>query len=97
MIRHIAAGLGTLAIISGTALAIPAAAQAANGTLTLVPQTFTNPSGCYNSQIFPLIATNNTDQTVTVYDQPDCRGDVIATVSPGESTTQEFGASVSVP
>ncbi|MFE7532572.1 hypothetical protein ACFU7Y_43820 [Kitasatospora sp. NPDC057542] len=96
--RRLATALGTLAAAGAMAIALPNAAFAARGQLILAPGQFIqNPSGCYNAPIFPLIVQNETNESVRVYDGPNCTGNVIAVVPPGGGTTQEFGSSVYVP
>jgi len=95
--RRISTLLGTAALAAVMAVAVPGSAQAATGDLQVGFAVHHNPSGCYNSDIFPLIVGNETNETATVYDQPDCQGNVIGTVAPGQNSVFEFGASVSVP
>ncbi|MET8701529.1 hypothetical protein ACFVUH_20015 [Kitasatospora sp. NPDC058032] len=93
--RRLTAVLGTLAAAGTMALAMPTTALAATGKLVIAPDTvITNPSGCYNSTIVPLIVFNETDGFALVYSGPNCTGNVIAVVPPGGGTTQEFGSSV---
>ncbi|MFH8367227.1 hypothetical protein [Streptomyces sp. NPDC018031] len=96
--RRIGAVLAS--VIAAAALVVSSSGQAvaANGVLTIVPRSYENPSGCHNGQINPLIVINQTDQTATVYDGPDCQGEAIGSVPPGgASGTFEFGSSVSIP
>ncbi|MFF2076971.1 hypothetical protein ACFVXG_19680 [Kitasatospora sp. NPDC058162] len=96
--RRLATVLGTLATAGVMALALPNTAFAARGELIFAPgKVITNPSGCYNAPIFPLILENRTNEYALVYSGPNCSGDVIATVPPGGRTTQEFGSSVFIP
>lgn len=78
------------------ALALPGTADAAQGTLRVGFQNYQNPHGCYDSDIFPLIVTNHTNQPVTVYDGPGCRGNRIGTVRPYGEGVFEFGSSVHI-
>ncbi|MFD5321133.1 hypothetical protein [Streptomyces sp. NPDC127098] len=78
-------------------LSLPGTAQAATGTLTIGFQRIQDPSGCYNGQISPLTVRNGTDATATIYDQPDCQGQAIGQLTPGQAGAFEFGASVSIP
>ncbi|MVO85916.1 hypothetical protein GPA10_14410 [Streptomyces sp. p1417] len=94
--RRIALTLGSLAAAGVLALSVPGFAVAAQGTLTIVPTVYENPSGCYNGQIWPLIVQNGTDTVAVVHDGPDCSGSVIGEVAPGDTGTFEFGASVSI-
>ncbi|NYI04328.1 hypothetical protein [Allostreptomyces psammosilenae] len=95
--RRIATTALVLAATGALALGTSPLASAATGTLHIAPNSYTNPSGCYNAQIWPLTIRNNTNETATVYSNPDCRGQVLGTVPPGGSGTFEFGASVYIP
>jgi len=87
--------LGTLAAAGTMAIALPTAALAAQGTLYIAPnQTINNPIGCYNRQIPPLAVRNDTNKYALIYDGPNCTGQVIAVVPPGNTSTQGLGASV---
>lgn len=95
--RRIATVLGALATAGMMALALPASASAAHGTLLLGGgQVVENPSGCINADIWPLTVQNRTNEYAIVYDGPDCSGRVLAVVPPGGRATEEFGASVFV-
>ncbi|MFE6867878.1 hypothetical protein ACFVFS_15080 [Kitasatospora sp. NPDC057692] len=95
--RRLTTVLGALAAAGAMALTLPGTALAATGKLVIAPSTvITDPSGCYNSSIVPLIVFNETDGTALVYSGPNCTGSVIAVVPPGGGTTQEFGSSVFV-
>jgi hypothetical protein len=98
MIRRTAAGLGILAAISITALAVPAVAHAAQGVLFVNRQAYADPVGCINFQQ-PYDSqgiANYTDQTVTVYAGLDCQGP-ITTVIESNQGQEVFGSSVLVP
>ncbi|MEV7941700.1 hypothetical protein AB0O82_36955 [Kitasatospora sp. NPDC088264] len=94
--RRISKALGAVALAAVVAVAVPGSAQAATGQLRVGFKSHNNPSGCYGSDIWPLIVENRTDKPAQVYDQPGCAGSVIAVVPPGESGTFEFGASVKI-
>jgi hypothetical protein len=97
MIRRIAAGLGAVAAVSAVALAIPAAAHAANGVLSIDNTNYNNPSGCvFSGWPKALGITNQTDQVANVYAEPGCRGPVVGVVGPAQSSVIA-GASVSIP
>lgn len=86
--------LGSLAAAGALALPLAVPAYAAQGVLHLGFQTYENPSGCYNSAIYPLRVSNQTDTPARVYSGADCQGDVVGIVGPGEDQIFEFGASV---
>ncbi|WP_329371394.1 hypothetical protein OG896_33610 [Streptomyces sp. NBC_00669] len=89
--------LGTLAAAASIAMAVPAFAQAAAGTLIVDGRAYQNPQGCYDSNRWPLTVDNQTDQPVVVYSGPHCSGDLLRIVGPGERAVSEFGQSVLVP
>lgn len=67
----------------------------ATGTLVVNAKDYVKPSGCYPSAKFPLTVTNKTsDGYAFVFEGPDCKGNLEAIVSPGQSTTTKFGNSV---
>ncbi|MEU2440213.1 hypothetical protein ABZ595_29145 [Streptomyces rubradiris] len=82
------------AAVGALALSLAGPAQAATGTLILNAQEIRNPSGCYNASSFPLRIINRTNDVVLVFDQPRCAGHRIAVVAPGQTSVDEFGASV---
>ncbi|CAO3640388.1 unnamed protein product [Cunninghamella echinulata] len=67
---------------------------AANGDLIINDHTYSNPSGCYNIEGWPLIVTNSADIPATIYDASYCRGTVVGAVYPKQKVVIEFGASV---
>ena len=56
-----------------------------------------NPSGCYNSPIWPMGVDNQTDTGAAIYDQENCKGPITGTVQPRARGMFEFGLSVSFP
>ncbi|MFD0402305.1 hypothetical protein ACFV84_04595 [Kitasatospora sp. NPDC059811] len=94
--RRISKALGAVALAAAVAVAVPGSAQAATGQLRVGFKTYNNPSGCYQSDIWPLIVENLTDKPADVHDRPGCEGPVIGVVNPGETKTFEFGASVRI-
>ncbi|MEV7782628.1 hypothetical protein [Kitasatospora sp. NPDC088351] len=92
--RRLATVCATLAAAGAMALAVPAAALAASGNLYVSGHRYQNPSGCYDSERWPLSVTNDTNEVAYVYEHADCRGRVLGIVRPGEERTFEFGASV---
>jgi hypothetical protein len=89
------------------------ATLAAAGAMTLLPsvQAFAStgwlqlsgaerayePSGCYDSPLWPLGVTNHTNESVLVFKGSDCTGEAAGVVARGKSGTFEFGRSVYVP
>jgi hypothetical protein len=69
----------------------------AEGTLVLNGNTIENPSGCYNSEQWPMRVNNQTDTGAAIYNIADCKGEITDTVQPGNQGVFEFGASVSFP
>ncbi|MFJ5927551.1 hypothetical protein ACIQF6_33650 [Kitasatospora sp. NPDC092948] len=49
--------------------------------------------GCVNADRFPFVVTNDTQAPAIVFDEPNCTGDVIGVVPPGQTQTFEFGQS----
>lgn len=94
--RRIAVSLGSLMAAVTLAFAVPGSAVAAEGVLVVNDAAYDDPSGCYDTDTRPLSVSNHTDETVLVFSEPGCSGEVIALVSPGESTVSEFGSSVYV-
>lgn len=76
-------------------LAIPASAQAANGTLTINGTAHSNPDDCFNAAA-PLSIKNGTDKTAHVFSGADCTGQAMTTVAPGASKSNVRGASVAI-
>ena len=91
-------GLVAASVTGAVALALSSAgsAVAAEGTLTVGLIKYTNPSGCYTTNVWPMIVVNNTNQTATVFSLPNCQGLPIGQVRPNESRVFEFGTSVSI-
>lgn len=94
--RRVAFAMGVLATALALALTASSTAHAASGRLLVNGNLYSDPSGCYDSQNWPLRVDNRTDQTVVVFAQSGCRGSIIETVPPGGAVISEFGASVQV-
>ncbi|MGR3939371.1 hypothetical protein [Streptomyces sp. BRA346] len=92
-------GLVAASAMGAVALALPSggSAAAADGTLTVGLIPHTNPSGCYTTNVWPMVVVNHTNQTATVFDLPNCQGHRVAQVGPNEARTFEFGTSLSIP
>jgi hypothetical protein len=69
----------------------------ASGRLILNGKVIENPSGCYNSDLWPMRVDNQTDTGAAIYNIDDCVGEITDTVQPGERKVSEFGRSVSFP
>ncbi|MEV0375590.1 hypothetical protein AB0I10_38590 [Streptomyces sp. NPDC050636] len=91
--RRIATALGTLAAAATLALA-PGSAYAADGVLIVNDTAYEEPSGCYDSDRWPLSVSNHTDGIALVFSEPGCGGEVTEAVYPEESAVSEFGNSV---
>ncbi|EPH42934.1 hypothetical protein STRAU_4018 [Streptomyces aurantiacus JA 4570] len=76
------------------AFAVPGSAVAADGVLIVNGTAYEEPSGCYDSDRWPLSVSNYTDEVALVFSSPGCSGQVIELVNPGDETVSEFGASV---
>ncbi|GLF97205.1 hypothetical protein [Streptomyces yaizuensis] len=94
--RRLAVTLATLAAAATLTVAVPTSAHAANGVLVVNEQVVPQPSGCYASEWAPLFVSNYTDEPVFILSGPDCDGELIDVVWPGDSTISEFGGSVYV-
>lgn len=92
-------GLVAASVTGAVALALASAgsAVATEGTLTVGLSTYTDPSGCYTTNVWPMFVANNTNQVATVFALPNCQGARIGQVGPRESSVFEFGTSVSIP
>lgn len=98
MIRHIAAGLGTLAVIGGAAAAIPVAARAAAGYIYIGGNIYHDSKGCYTSGIqWPVAVHNHTPENVYLRAGRSCTGGDIRTIDPGGNWHMTSGESLFVP
>ena len=96
--RRVATALGALAVAGSLALGLSGSAWAAQGTLGVSGNRYTDPGqGCYTGKFWPLAVDNGTDTVVLVFDDGQCKGSVIGSVAPGDSRVFEFGGSVYVP
>jgi hypothetical protein len=88
----------TLAAAGAMTLLPSAPAFAGTGWLQLSgAQPAFNPSGCYDSPLWPLGLTNHTNESVLVFKGADCTGEAVGVVARDKSGTFEFGRSVYVP
>jgi hypothetical protein len=94
MIRRTAAGLGMLAVVSITALAVPMAASAAEGKLYINKQVYQDPSGCINFQAPDAFIYNQTDAPVVVFTLPNCQGHVTTVIGSSDYRDQVTGKSL---
>ncbi|SEH01436.1 hypothetical protein SAMN05444920_120140 [Nonomuraea solani] len=92
--RRITTALAALTAAGALALAPISPALAANGVLVLNGEALFDPSGCFDSDRWPLAVENHTDGVVIVFDEPGCGGPPSDFVYPGGSTVSEFGQSV---
>ncbi|WUH98297.1 DUF3551 domain-containing protein [Spirillospora sp. NBC_00431] len=95
--RRVAATLGALVTAGVTTFTLTAPAFAATGRMTINGQVHQNPSGCYQATYAPLRVTNNTNRNISVYRNYNCTGQVLATVTPGNSALEWEGEAVRVP
>ncbi|NUS74302.1 MAG: hypothetical protein HOQ05_12985 [Corynebacteriales bacterium] len=96
MKRMLGAAAVAFAAAGMVAIAAPATAQAADGVLVINEEAYIHPSGCYESDRWPLFVRNHTDELAIVFDDPNCSGPVVEVVPPGDVRISEFGASVYV-
>jgi hypothetical protein len=94
--RQIALTASSLMAAGMLTLAVPGSAVAAEGVLIVNGTAYEEPSGCYESDRWPLSAHNHTDSVAFVFSQPGCSGQVIELINPGDSTVSEFGNSVHI-
>lgn len=92
--RRIAQTVGSLTAAAALTLALPGSAGAAQGVLVVNDTAYENPSGCYESDRWPLTVSNHTDSPAFVFAEPGCSGEVTEVVDPGAATVAEFGNSV---
>ncbi|WP_146615674.1 hypothetical protein [Nonomuraea aridisoli] len=85
--RRISMILCPLAVAA--ALAVPQAAQAAEGVLIINEESFVDPSGCYPISGDPLYITNRTDTPVYVHYGENCTGAIVTVVGAGESQASQ--------
>ncbi|MFD9883423.1 hypothetical protein ACFWZT_18410 [Streptomyces alboflavus] len=95
--RRIALALSSVVTAGTLALAVPGTALAAEGSLVVGGVEYVDPSGCYDSDSWPLTVDNYTDTPALVFGEANCGGVPIEFVDSGASTISEFGASVYIP
>ncbi|MGH3870157.1 MAG: hypothetical protein ACRDSR_01360 [Pseudonocardiaceae bacterium] len=69
----------------------------ASGKLVLDGRLIENPSGCYNSESWPMRVENQTDTKAAIHYIPDGAGPIEDEVEPGDRKVYEFGRSVCFP
>ncbi|GCD99785.1 hypothetical protein [Embleya hyalina] len=90
----IASTLGAALLAAGTTASAQAPRHTAPDPAPAAPSSHTAPAErCVNATVFPFVVRNTTPEPALVFDQPDCAGDVIGVVPPGQTQTFEFGAS----
>ncbi|QUX27673.1 hypothetical protein KGD83_20570 [Nocardiopsis akebiae] len=63
-----------------------ATAHAAAGLLTIGWDRYSDPNGCYyEPHYFPARVVNETDTRAFVFSGPECTGDVVAAIEPGQT------------
>ncbi|TJZ57029.1 hypothetical protein FCH28_06020 [Streptomyces piniterrae] len=95
--RRIVMTLGVVAAAVTLVVSGPGSAYAAEGSLVVGGVEYVDPSGCYDTDSWPLTVDNYTDRPALVFAEPNCGGTPIEFVAPGASTVSEFGSSVYVP
>ncbi|WP_405715713.1 MULTISPECIES: hypothetical protein [unclassified Streptomyces] len=94
--RRALTAFGTLAAAAMLSVSVTQSAGAATGDLIINGKVHSNPSGCFDSDRWPLGVDNRTDDLVLIFEDASCSGSVIAVVPPGSRQVSEFGASVFV-
>ena len=99
--KRLALTVSALAVLGTASLTIPqAAAHASTGTLTINEDTYSDPTvGCYNTNpVGDLVSLvdNQTEGGVIIWSEPDCLGQPVTWVAPGDSTDFTKGTSVQV-
>ncbi|MEW2577791.1 hypothetical protein [Streptomyces syringium] len=92
--RRFTLSLGSLVAAVALAFAVPGSAVAADGVLVVNGTAYEEPSGCYESDRWPLSVSNHTDEVAYVFSEAGCSGQVLELVNPGDSLISEFGNSV---
>ncbi|KUJ66071.1 hypothetical protein ACZ90_40150 [Streptomyces albus subsp. albus] len=89
--------VASLVAAGALVVSAPGAATAASGDLMVSGRQYGDPlRGCYRGDYVPLAVGNNTDAAVLVFDDENCRGQLLGVLNPGESGVFEFGNSVFV-
>ncbi|MBM9623968.1 hypothetical protein [Streptomyces zhihengii] len=92
--RRITTLLGPVAAAVLLSLAVPASAQAAEGSLTIDATTYQDPAdGCLNVGGPPAprhFIANDTDTLVLLYADADCEGRPVHVVPPGDGDFTPF-------
>ncbi|MFI1386359.1 hypothetical protein [Embleya sp. NPDC020886] len=96
----IATTLGAALLAAGTTAPTASAQPSRHDTpahADTAPAAPARAKGCVNATRWPFAVTNNTPAPALVFDQPNCTGNVIGVVPPGETEVFEFGASAYFP
>jgi hypothetical protein len=96
--RRAATVLGGLVMAGSLTLGLSGSAWASQGTLEVSGNTYSNPGkGCYTGKFWPLVVNNRTNTPVFIFEDGQCQGQSLGTVSPESSRVFDFGQSVYVP
>ncbi|MGH3710736.1 MAG: hypothetical protein ACRDRQ_22115 [Pseudonocardiaceae bacterium] len=88
---------GETSTVPGKTSTVTGKTSTVTGKLILDGRVFENPSGCYNSETWPMRVRNETDTKAEIHYMADGQGPVEAEVEPDEVKVFEFGRSVCFP
>ncbi|MFE5326183.1 hypothetical protein ACFRCG_07305 [Embleya sp. NPDC056575] len=89
--------LGAALLAAGTAAPTASAEAPRHDTSAHAGIAPARAAGCVNADRWPFVVTNNSSEPALVFDQPNCTGDVVGVVPPGQTQTFEFGQSAYFP
>ncbi|MEU2128423.1 hypothetical protein [Streptomyces sp. NPDC018352] len=92
--RRVLTAFGTLAAAAMLSVSVTQSASAAQGDLVVNGMVYSDPSGCYPSNRWPLTVENYTNDLAVIFQSADCTGPILGIVRPGSSEVSEFGGSV---
>ncbi|WP_326767165.1 hypothetical protein OG978_23880 [Streptomyces sp. NBC_01591] len=92
--RRVLTAFGTLAAAAMLSVSVTQSASAAQGDLVVNGTVYSDPSGCYPSDRWPLSVENYTNEPALIFGSADCSGPILGFVTPGSSQVSEFGGSV---
>ncbi|MCX5110115.1 hypothetical protein OOK13_16505 [Streptomyces sp. NBC_00378] len=92
--RRVLTAFGTLAAAAMLSVSVTQSASAAQGDLVVNGTVYSDPTGCYPSDRWPLSVENYTNDLAVIFQGADCSGPILGVVAPGGSEVSEFGGSV---
>lgn len=92
--RRVLTAFGTLAVAAMLSVSVTQSASAAQGDLVVNGMVYSDPSGCYSSNRWPLTVENYTNDLAVIFQSADCTGPILGIVRPGSAEVSEFGGSV---